>query len=251
MGSSEPSASSLHDQFALHLSETRHDVEEDSTGKCLESPVSTSDLAYLEQAAGWTLDDARLLAAHANLFRAKAESTVDSWRAVIGSQRHLAHRFVRPDDTLDEQYKASVKRRCVQWIVDVAVRSHDQAWLDYQQEIGLRHTPAKKNKMDGADTPLVVPFRYLLGFVPVVLPIRQFLKDDIKDPEELQKLEDAWRKAVLVHVTLWARGYVSNFCPQISCRVTQNTSSRYVIKIGQIAAVSNTTVANRRNLLSK
>jgi hypothetical protein len=176
--------------------------------KSAESPVSTSDLAHLEQAASWSLDDAQVLAAHANLFRAKAESMVDAWRAVIGSQPHLAHWFVRPDDTPDEQYKASVKRRFVQWVVDVAVRSHDQAWLNYQHEIGLRHTPAKKNKTDGADTPPVVPFRYLLGFTPVVLPIRQFFKDDIRDPGELQKLEDAWRKAVMIHVTLWSRAYV-------------------------------------------
>ena len=173
------------------------------------SPVSEIDLSQLEQAAGWTAKDADVLARHADLFRAKAESMVDLWRSVIGSQPHLSQWFVGPDGKPDDEYKASVKRRFVHWVIDVAVRPHDRDWLNYQQEIGLRHTPAKKNKTDGAHTPPLVPFRYLLGFIPVVLPIREFFTDAIQDEAELKRLEDAWTKAVLLHVTLWSRAYVA------------------------------------------
>jgi hypothetical protein len=100
------------------------------------SSVSESELAELEQTAGWNLDDAAVLARHVDLFRANAETMVDSWRAVIGAQPHLAHWFVKPDGTSDDAYKASVKRRFVQWVVDVAQRPHDRDWLNYQQEIG-------------------------------------------------------------------------------------------------------------------
>jgi hypothetical protein len=134
---------------------------------------------------------------------------VDLWRSVIGSQPHLSQWFVGPDGKPDDEYKASVKRRFVQWVIDAAVRPHDRDWLNYQQEIGLRHTPAKKNKTDGAHTPPLVPFRYLLGFIPVVLPIREFFTDAIQDEAELKRLEDAWTKAVLLHVTLWSRAYVA------------------------------------------
>jgi hypothetical protein len=178
------------------------------TPKSAVSPVSESDLSELEETAGWTSADAGVLARHADLFRSKAESMVDSWRAVIGAQPHLAHWFVKPDGTPDDAYKASVKRRFVQWVIDVALRPHDRDWLNYQEEIGLRHTPAKKNETDGAHTPRVVPFRYLLGFVAVVLPIRQFFAEDIKDEVELKRLEDAWTKAVLLHITLWSRSYM-------------------------------------------
>ena len=179
------------------------------TSKSAVSPVSESELAQLEQTIGWTSEDVSVLARHADLFRAKAEAMVDSWRAVIGSQPHLAHWFVKPDGEPDDQYKARVKRRFVQWVVDVAVRPHDRDWLNYQHEIGLRHTPAKKNKTDGAHTPPVVPFRYLLAFVPVVLPVRGFFTDAIKTEQELKKLEDAWTKAVVLHITLWSRAYIS------------------------------------------
>ncbi|MGA2889225.1 MAG: protoglobin domain-containing protein [Terracidiphilus sp.] len=173
------------------------------------SPVSKSDLSELEQAAGWTAEDVDVLVRHAELFRAKAETMVDSWRAVIGSQPHLSHWFVKPDGKPDDEYKASVKRRFVQWVIDVAVRPHDRDWLNYQHEIGFRHTPAKKNKTDGAHTPPLVPFRFLLGFIPVVLAIRAFFTDVIQDKAELKKLEDAWIKAVLLHITLWSRAYVT------------------------------------------
>ena len=180
------------------------------TSKSAVSPVSDVELAQLEETAGWSASDAGMLARHADLFRAKAEAMVDSWRAVIGSQEHLSQWFVKPDGAADEAYKASVRRRFVQWVVDVATRPHDRDWLNYQQEIGLRHTPVKKNRTDGAHTPPVVPFRYLLGFVPVVLPIRGFFRDAIRDEAELKSLEDAWRKAVLLHVTLWSRAYVAD-----------------------------------------
>ena len=155
------------------------------------SPVTSEELAQLEQTAGWTAEDGFVLARHAELFRSKAEAMVDAWRAVIGSQPHLARWFVRPNGSPDEAYKARVKRRFVQWVVDVAVRPHDVDWLNYQQEIGLRHTPAKKNETDGAATPAVVRFRYLLGFVPVVLPVRGFFADAIADEAELERLESA------------------------------------------------------------
>jgi hypothetical protein len=181
-----------------------------ATPRTAVSPVSESDLSQLEQTVGWSAADAAALARHADLFREKAESMVDSWRAVIGSQSHLSRWFAKPDGAADDGYKASIKRRFVQWVIDVAVRPHDQDWLNYQHEIGLRHTPAKKNRTDGAQTPPVVPFRYLLGFVPVVLPIRGFFTDAIQDEAELIGLEAAWTKAVLLHITLWSRAYMAD-----------------------------------------
>jgi hypothetical protein len=71
---------------------------------------------------------------------------VDSWRAAIGAQRHLARWFSGPDGKPDDEYKATVKKRFVQWVVDACLRPHDQMWLNYHEEIGLRHTPEKKIK---------------------------------------------------------------------------------------------------------
>ena len=172
------------------------------------SPVTERELKELEQTVGWSAADTNVLARHAELFREKAESMVDSWRDAISTQPHLAHWFIKPEGKPDDAYKASVKRRFVQWVIDMATRPHDRAWLDYQEEIGLRHMPAKKNKTDGAHTPPLVPLRFLLAFIPVVLPIRQFFSETVKNEEELKRLEEAWTRAVLLEITLWSRPYV-------------------------------------------
>jgi hypothetical protein len=179
------------------------------TAKSATSPLSQADLLHLEQTAAWTTADAAVLARHSDLIRAKAEAMVDSWRAVIGSHAHLLRSFTGQGGQVDDEYKARVKRRFVRWVIDVAVRPHDRDWLNYQHEIGLRHTPVKKNVTDDAHSPPVVPFRYLLGFLPTVLTIRPFIEDSIHDPEELHRLEGAWTKAVLLHVTLWSWAYVN------------------------------------------
>jgi hypothetical protein len=171
------------------------------------SPVSLEELRQVEQTLGWKSEDARLLRKYMEFFRSQSESMVDAWRAVIGAQPHLAQWFVGPDGKPDDEYKARVKRRFVQWVMDVAARPHDQGWLDYQEEIGLRHTPEKKNKTDGRHTPANVPLRYLVAFVPVVTDIRRFLAPVIEDAAELAAMESAWTKAVHLHITLWCRPY--------------------------------------------
>ncbi len=172
------------------------------------SPVSMEELRQIEMTVGWSEEDARVLQRHGEIFKQHAEHMVDAWRAVIGSHPHPAQWFFGPDGKPDDDYKAKVKKRFVQWVVDACYRPHDQAWLDYQDEIGLRHTPDKKNRTDAARTPSLVPLRYLIAFVPVVTQsARKFFIEGGVKGEDLQKLEDAWSKAVQLHITLWTRPY--------------------------------------------
>lgn len=171
------------------------------------SPLLEKDVRELEQTIGWTEQDASLLRQHGDVFREQAEAMVDDWRAIIASQPHLAHWFNGPYERPDDEYKARVKPRFVQWVIDTATRPHDQAWLDYQEEIGLRHTPAKKNSADETHTVPMVPLRFVLGFLPAVTDIRKFLEGRIADEVTLRAVERAWSKAVLLEVVLWARPY--------------------------------------------
>ncbi len=173
------------------------------------SPVSVEELRQIEETVGWSEKDADILKHHSRIFIENAEKMVDSWRAVIGKQQHLAKWFFGPDGKPDEAYKAKVKARFVQWVLDVCFRPHDTAWLDYQEEIGWRYTPDKKNKTDGAKTPQLVPMRYLIAFGRVIASTtRKFFIDAGVKGEELQKLEDAWSKAVELHIIFWTRPYV-------------------------------------------
>ncbi len=172
------------------------------------SPLTLRDLQEIETAIGWTEEDARVLQRHSEIFKQNAEQMVGAWRQVIASQPYLAKWFTTPDGKPDEEYKAKVKARFVQWVTDACLRPHDQAWLDYQEEIGLRHTPQKKNKTDHAPTQALVPLRCLIAFVTTVtISSRKFFLAAGLAGEELQRLEDAWQRAVQLHVTLWSRPY--------------------------------------------
>jgi hypothetical protein len=157
---------------------------------------------------GFTDADRACLLRAQQFLSKEAEALVDGWRKIIGSQPHLARWFFGPDQKPDEAYKAAVKARFVRWIIDLASRPFDQAWLDYQHEIGLRHTPAKKNLTDAAATPPLVPLRYLLGFIaPVIESLPPLLRAERWPSGEAERLQAAWSKAVILTITLWSRAY--------------------------------------------
>jgi len=135
---------------------------------------------------------------------------VNSWREVIGSQPHLVKWFYGPNGKRDNEYAAKVKPRFVQWVINASIRVHDEMRLNYQEEIGLRHTPAKKNRTDQRETPPLVRLRFLLAFVPLVtIGAEKFFGEAGVRGEELDKLTEAWTKAVHLHVTLWTRPYAN------------------------------------------
>jgi hypothetical protein len=180
------------------------------SSRAAHSPVTLSDLRALERTVGWTAQDAEALKMAADVLGDQAEALVDSWRAQIGAQPHLAKWFVGPDGKPDDTYKAAVKKRFVQWVIDTCTRPRDQAWLDYQEEIGLRHTPAKKNKTEHAQTPQLVPLRYLIAFTaPVVLGARDFLGKKGHNAQEIERMHAAWTKSVLLEIAFWSRPYTS------------------------------------------
>lgn len=180
-------------------------------GEVPHSPVTLDELAHLKATTGFTDEDQRTLHRAKDIFIPSAEALVDSWRKIIASQEHLARWFFGPDGKPDERYKAAVKARFVQWVEDLCTRPLDQAWLDYQHEIGLRHTPVKKNLTDHTHTPSVVPLRYLLTFImPVLQSIRPFLRSKGVKPEEIDRIDSAWGKAFILTVTLWSRPYVKD-----------------------------------------
>ena len=91
------------------------------------------------------------------------------------------------------------------------LQRHVDIFRNHAEEIGRRHTPSKKNKTEDAATPTLIPLRYLLGFLPVVtLNTRKLFVAEGVDGQELRKLEDAWAKAVQLHVTLWTRPYTKH-----------------------------------------
>lgn len=140
----------------------------------------------------------------------RATEMVAAWRGQVGRHPFLARYSMRRDGTPNPEYAAASTLRFDRWVVDACTRPFDQAWLDQQQEIGLRHNRAKKNQTDHADSVDHIPLRYLLAFTAVVITTsRAYLTDGRHTAEEVDAMHAAFTKSVMLHVTVWTRAYTA------------------------------------------
>ena len=173
------------------------------------SPVSLEELERLKATVMWTEEDQAYLRMAGEVLEDQVEEILDLWYGFVGSQPHLLRFFCGTDGKPIGEYLQRVRKRFGQWILDTCRRPYDQQWLNYQHEIALRHHRTKKNQTDGVVAAEAhVPLRYLIALTyPIVATIRTFLARKNHPAEEVDKMHQAWFKAVLLQVTLWARPY--------------------------------------------
>jgi hypothetical protein len=173
-----------------------------------QSPVAADDLALLKQTVLFDDDDARYLRMAGEVLGDQVEDVLDVWYGFVASHPHLVRYFAGADGVPIDDYLARVRTRFGQWVHDLCERPWDRAWLDYQEEIALRHTPAKKNQTDGVDAADHIPLRYLVAFIyPITATVRDFLAKKGHAAEEVDAMHQAWFKAVTLSVALWSRPY--------------------------------------------
>ncbi|MBN8870995.1 MAG: hypothetical protein J0H66_14035 [Solirubrobacterales bacterium] len=172
------------------------------------SPVSERDVELLEAALLWDAEDDRHLKLAGEVLADQVDDVLELWYGYVGSHDHLVAYFAGADGLPDGEYLERVRARFAQWVRDVCARPRDAAWRDYQNEIALRHTTAKKNRTDGASAPSYVALRYMIAFIfPITATMRQFLSAGGHDEATVEAMHTAWFKAVVLHVCLWAQPY--------------------------------------------
>jgi Protoglobin len=175
------------------------------------SPVSEDDLALLKQTVLFSDDDERQLRLAGEVLRDQVEDVLDVWYGFVASHPHLVTYFADADGNPIDEYLARVRARFGQWIRDLCERPWDRAWLDYQEEIALRHMPAKKNETDAVEAPEHIPLRYMVAFVyPITATVRDFLAKKGHTEQEVDAMHQAWFKAVTLTVALWSRPYADD-----------------------------------------
>jgi Protoglobin len=175
------------------------------------SPVTLEDLALLKQSVLFGAEDERYLRMAGDVLRDQVDDVLDVWYGFVASHDHLVQYFSGSDGQPDAEYLTRVRARFGQWVRDLCERPWDQTWLDYQEEIGLRHTRAKKNQTDGALAPDYVPLRYLVAFVyPITATVREFLAKRGDSADDVENMHQAWFKAVTLSVALWSRPYAAD-----------------------------------------
>ncbi len=173
------------------------------------SPVSLQELELLEATLLLGEDDLAALRRSGEVLAPQVEEILDVWYGFVADNPHLLAAFSNALGQPDQAYLAAVRRRFGRWILDTARATFDQAWLDYQHEIGVRHTRRKKNRTDGADAADHIPLRYVLALlVPITTTLKPFLAKGGAAPEEVEVMHQAWVKAVLLQVILWSHPYV-------------------------------------------
>ncbi len=174
------------------------------------APYTLADLASLMKSMLFGEEDVRYLRMSKAILADQTEAILDVWYGFVASTPELAVYF-RNNRTgaPDGDYLGAVRKRFGQWIVDTAQADFDQRWLDYQCEIGLRHTTPKKNKTDNADSAPLVNFRYLSALtIPVTTTLKPFLAKKGASAADVEKMHAAWVKAVLMQTILWSHPYV-------------------------------------------
>lgn len=173
------------------------------------SPVTEAELDLLKQTVLFSEEDTHYLRLAGEVLENQTEAILDVWYGFVGSHPYLA-RYFGKNDQLNATYLANVRKRFGQWIMDTCFRPYDQEWLNYQYEIGLRHL-VKKNQTDGVDALPIIHFRYLVTFiVPITATIRPFLANKGHNELEIEKMYNAWFKAITLTVTLWCYPYVKD-----------------------------------------
>jgi hypothetical protein len=174
------------------------------------SPISLDEWEALKKSALFAEEDVVYLRLSHDVLADQVEELLHTWRGIIADQPHLRAYNENPTTgEVDTGYTTAVGKRFGQWVLDTARAQFDQAWLDYQYEIGLRHHRSKKNQTDHAHTAGHIRARDVLAFsAAIVAPMKPFLAKKGHPSEIVDRMQEAWWKIMILSATLWSQPYI-------------------------------------------
>jgi pimeloyl-ACP methyl ester carboxylesterase len=180
------------------------------TQEVAQSPISLEEWDELKKSALFSEEDVVYMRLSEEVLADQVDALLKVWRGIIFDHPHLRAYDEDPKThQVDTDYAQAVGKRFGQWVRDTARAQYDQAWLDYQYEIGLRHHRSKKNQTDGGHTLGHIRARDLLAFcAAIVVPMRPFLAKKGHAPEIVNRMYDAWWKSMILQATLWVQPYI-------------------------------------------
>lgn len=174
------------------------------------APYTLKDLDSLKKTLLFTDEDAIYLRKSKEILADQTDAILDVWYGFVASTPELVEYFKNvKTGQPDGDYLGAVRKRFGQWILDTADANYNQAWLDYQYEIGLRHSKIKKNKTDHVKSVSQINFRYLPALtIPVTTTLKPFLAKKGASAADVEKMHAAWVKSVLLQTILWSHPYI-------------------------------------------
>lgn len=176
------------------------------------STLSLRDLVLLKRMLLFTREDERYLQMAGEILSDQAEVILDIWYDHMVANDYLAHYFTK-DGQPDADYLNSLRPRFGDWIRQLCQPSRNNQWSKYEEAIAQRFREQPISAMGLDDIPVVF-LRYLVTFIyPVTNAIRPFLGKHGHQPEDIEKMHQAWFKAVSLSVILWT--YPDPAAPEI------------------------------------
>ncbi len=174
------------------------------------SPVSMAELKQLQTSLLFSDDDVKALRQSKAILADQTDAILDVWYGFVASTPHLVHFFGNATTGQpDGAYLQAVRKRFALWILDTADANHDQRWLDWQHEIGLRHHRTKKNRTDSVNSVPQVDFRHIPALtIPITTTLKPFLAKKGAPAAEVDAMHAAWVKSVLLQSILWSQPYI-------------------------------------------
>ena len=174
------------------------------------APFTLADLTALKKTLLFGEEDERALRQSKLILADQTDAVLAVWYGFVASTPELVYYFGDAQSGKpDGAYLEAVRKRFAQWILDTADANYDQAWLDYQYEIGLRHNQLKKNKTDGVKSVAQINFRYIPALtIPITTTLKPFLAKKGASATDVEKMHAAWVKSVLLQSILWSYPYV-------------------------------------------
>jgi hypothetical protein len=180
------------------------------SSKVAASLISLDELQALKISVGFTAEDERFRHLAGEVLTGQTQQIVAHWRSgIIAGIPNLARHSRTPENEPNPAYLAASNLRFEQWILDTCLRSYDQDWLNYQQEIALRHTSIKKNQADGVRSTAFVPFRDVVAFTAVLNEtIKPYLAKNGHSETDVNSMHLAWTKSLQMQIALWTKPYM-------------------------------------------
>jgi len=175
------------------------------------SSVTLRELEELKASAGFTEEDEKYLRLAGQVFADQTAAIVRYWRnEIIAHIPNVTRHSRSPEAEPIPNYLAASNLRFEQWILDTCLRPYDRDWLDYQQEIALRHSSVEKNRTDGVRSTNYVPLRDALAFTTLMNEtIKPYLRAKGDDEDTVERMHQAWCKSVQMQLALWVRAYLT------------------------------------------
>lgn len=176
------------------------------------APYTMADLKALQASLLFTEEDVKALRQSKAILADQTDAILDVWYGFVALTPELVYFFGdAKTGKPDAAYLEAVRKRFALWILDTADASHDQRWLDWQYEIGLRHNRLKKNQTDRAPSVAQVNFRYLQALtIPITTTLKPFLAKKGASDADVEKMHAAWVKSVLMQSILWSQPYIKD-----------------------------------------